>query len=117
MLSIGDIRHVPNCQKMRIRCTFPAICLSSLFERLKFCALTCCCLQALKDHSTLQEDRTEKQIVALLTSLLTAHEPVTVLGLSTYPQVMGLLKPEAQKVPQDPSFQNSFVQKWNVVSY
>ena len=56
-----------------------------------------CCLQALKDHSTLQDDRTEKQIVSLLTSLLTAHEPVTVLGLSTYPEVMGLLKPDAQK--------------------
>ena len=55
-------------------------------------------LQALKDHSSLQEDRTEKQIVSLLTALLTAHEPVTVLGLATYPEVMGLLKPEAQKV-------------------
>ena len=57
-----------------------------------------CCLQALKDHSTLQDDRTEKQIVSLLTSLLTAHEPVTVLGLSTYPEVMSLLKADAQKV-------------------
>ncbi|CAL5218743.1 g459 [Coccomyxa viridis] len=55
------------------------------------------CCAALKDHSTLQDDRTEKQIVALLTSLLTAHEPVTVLGLSTYPEVMGLLKADAQK--------------------
>ena len=63
-------------------------------------ALMSCCLQALKDHSTLQDDRTEKQIVALLTSLLTAHEPVTVLGLSTYPEVMGLLKADAQKVIQ-----------------
>ena len=34
----------------------------------------------------------------MLTALLTAHEPVTVLGLATYPEVMGLLKPEAQKV-------------------
>ena len=55
-------------------------------------------LQALKDHSSLQEDRTEKQIVSLLTALLTAHEPITVLGLATYPEVMSLLKPEAQKV-------------------
>ena len=52
----------------------------------------------MKENSNLQEDRTEKQIVSLLTSLLTAHEPVTVLGLSTYPEVMSLLKPEAQKV-------------------
>ena len=61
-------------------------------------ALMSCCLQALKDHSTLQDDRTERQIVSLLTSLLTAHEPVTVLGLSTYPEVMSLLKADAQKV-------------------
>ena len=60
-----------------------------------------CCMQALKEHSSLQEDRTEKQLVLLLTLLLTAHEPVTVLGLSTYPEVMGLLRPEAQKVIQD----------------
>ena len=62
-----------------------------------------CWMQALKEHSSLEEDRTEKQLVLLLTLLLTAHEPVTVLGLSTYPEVMGLLRPEAQKVIQDGS--------------
>ncbi len=61
----------------------------------------CCCTQVLKEHSSLQEDRTEKQLVLLLTLLLMAHEPVTVLGLSTYPEVMGLLRPEAQKVIQN----------------
>ena len=45
-----------------------------------------------------REDRTEKQIVALLTLPLTAYDPVTVLGLSTYPRVMSLLKPATCKV-------------------
>ena len=49
-----------------------------------------------------REDRTEKQIVALLTLPLTAYDPVTVLGLSTYPHVMSLLKPATCKVPQLP---------------
>ncbi len=54
--------------------------------------------QALEGHGDIREDRTEKQIVALLTLPLTSYDPVTVLGLSTYPRVMSLLKPATCKV-------------------
>ena len=42
-------------------------------------------------------ERTEKQVVALLTLPLSTYDPVTVLGLSTYPAVMSLLKPSTCK--------------------
>ncbi len=91
--------HPPTCLDIYKSCmgAHAPETVSPLDMLVKRCTMVCC-LQALKDHSTLQDDRTEKQIVALLTSLLTAHEPVTVLGLSTYPEVMGLLKADAQKV-------------------
>lgn len=54
--------------------------------------------QALAGHGDMKEDRTEKQIVALLTLPLNSYDPVTVLGLSTYPRVMSLLKPVTCKV-------------------
>jgi len=54
--------------------------------------------QALASHGDILEDRTEKQIVALLTLPLTSYDPVTVLGLSTYPRVMSLLKSGTCKV-------------------
>ncbi|EIE25972.1 vacuolar protein sorting-associated protein 35, partial [Coccomyxa subellipsoidea C-169] len=55
------------------------------------------CHEALEGHGDIREDRTEKQIVALLTLPLTSYDPVTVLGLSTYPRVMSLLKPATCK--------------------
>lgn len=57
-----------------------------------------CGAQAMASRGDAREDRTEKQIVALLTLPLTAYDPVTVLGLSTYPRVMSLLKPATCKV-------------------
>lgn len=58
----------------------------------------CSTWQALAAHGDIREDRTEKQIVALLTLPLTFYDPVTVLGLSTYPRVMSLLEPATCKV-------------------
>ncbi|BDA44236.1 probable vacuolar protein sorting-associated protein 35 [Coccomyxa sp. Obi] len=55
------------------------------------------CHEALAGHGDMKEDRTEKQIVALLTLPLNSYDPVTVLGLSTYPRVMSLLKPATCK--------------------
>ena len=57
-----------------------------------------CGAQAMASRGDAREDRTEKQMVALLTLPLTAYDPVTVLGLSTYPRVMSLLKPATCKV-------------------
>jgi vacuolar protein sorting-associated protein 35 len=54
--------------------------------------------QALGSRGDVRDERTERQIVDLLSLPLTAYDPVTVLGLSTYPRVMDLLKPATRKV-------------------
>lgn len=59
---------------------------------------TCWFLQALAERGDVKEERTERQIVALLSLPLTSYDPVTVLGLSTYPRVMSLLNPATCKV-------------------
>ena len=54
--------------------------------------------QALANLAGGLDTRAEKQLVALLSIPLDTYNVVTVLGLSNYPSVMGLLTPATQKV-------------------